>query len=196
MSAKAIKVCIQCGKNCTKDQFPKKQWKLEKPSCRLCTEFTKISPEESRQCHNCKVTYPRNSYGIHQWAKNAEAICPQCCKDLQKKVLSTLDSATYAGIKTLSDGSTVCEAHSMESCDVCMMDFTFVNNLTRDRTLLGRDLTDVETATRVRELTQDINSRVCIMDGQPVCTRTGLKLKCPCMQVREGTYSSLLLILI
>lgn len=186
MSATETKNCFQCGKNYTKDQFPKKQWKLEKPSCRLCAEFTKISPEESRQCRDCKVTYPRNSFDIHQWAKNAEARCPQCCKDLERKVLSSIDSGTFASDKTLPDGSLVCEAHSMESCDVCMMDFTFVNTLTRDRNLLGRELTEAETAARVRELTKDINSKVCIMDGQPVCKRTGLKLKCPCMQVREG----------
>ena len=146
----------------------------------------KISQENTRPCHECKAVLPRNQFDIHQWGKGAKALC-HCCRDaLGKKVL---DSIGTSKIKNLPDGTAVCFMHSLESCDICMMDFILPNQFARMRLALGRDLTEDEYAEQINASMADvhISRKICIMDGQPICPRSGCKLRCPCNEV---TYCS------
>jgi hypothetical protein len=181
------KVCIQCGKNCTKDQVTKKQWKKKQPSCRICTEFTAISAEDSRQCQKCKAVQPRIQFDIYQWGKGKKALCIGCCRGEMKDVIDAIQNGSFSKVNSLPDGTAVCAAHSLEFCDICKLDMTFPNQLARDRSALGRELTDAETRERMNDLTKDINQNICILDGKPVCPRTGRSLECTCRQV---TYCS------
>jgi len=102
------------------------------------------------------------------------------------KILDAIGTSKH---EELPDGTCVCVAHSLECCDICMMDFTLPNQFARKRRALGRDLTDEE-ANEVINVTQKdirISRKICIMDGQPVCPRSGRKLRCPCNEV---TYCS------
>jgi len=85
--------------------------------------------------------------------------------------------------------SAVCFTHSLEYCDICMMDMTLPNQLGRERKELGRDLTKDEYATQEATymVNMNINQKICIMDGKPICPGSGRKLMCPCHQV---TYCS------
>jgi len=71
------------------------------------------------------------------------------------------------------------------------MDFTLPNRFARKRAALGRDLTSAEYAEETKAFQNDnnmnINRKICILDGQPMCPRTGRKLRCPCNEV---TYCS------
>mmetsp|Transcript_14763 Transcript_14763/g.32075 ORF Transcript_14763/g.32075 Transcript_14763/m.32075 type:complete len:398 (-) Transcript_14763:157-1350(-) len=180
------KACIQCSKNCTKDQFPTKQWKREQPSCRLCAEFTNISEEKTRPCHQCKAVLPSIQFDIYQWGKGAKALC-HCCREVVGK--NIIDSIGTSKVKDLPDGTAVCFAHSLERCDICMMDFTLPNQFARKRKALGRDLTDDESTEQINASLADvhISRKICIMDGQSMCPRSGRKLRCPCDEV---TYCS------
>ena len=180
------KVCIQCSKDCTEDQFPTKQWKREKPSCRLCTELTNISEEKTRPCHQCKAVLPRIQFDIHQWGKGAKALC-HCCREVVGKKI--LDSFGTSEVKNLPDGTAVCFTHSLECCDICMMDFSLTNQFALKRNALGRDLTEDESTKVVNASLADvhINRKICIMDGKSMCPRSGRKLRCPCDEV---TYCS------
>mmetsp|Transcript_31241 Transcript_31241/g.93621 ORF Transcript_31241/g.93621 Transcript_31241/m.93621 type:complete len:376 (-) Transcript_31241:131-1258(-) len=179
------KICVQCNEDRAKDQYPKKQWKKERPLCRLCFEFTNISTDQTRQCHECKLVLPRVKFDIHQWGKGADALCHGCQEQVGAKILGSIGTGTT---KELPDGTVLC-SHSLESCDICMMDFTLPNQFARKRSALGRDLTTDETeeiSTQYLNL-QNINRKICIMDGQPMCPRSGRKLRCPCNEV---TYCS------
>jgi hypothetical protein len=68
-----------------------------------------------------------------------------------------------------------------------MMDFRLPNMFALKRAALGRDLSQAEYDKISNEFMGDINRKVCIMDGLPVCPRTGRKLRCPCNEV---TYCS------
>jgi hypothetical protein len=155
-------------------------------SCRLCTEFTKTSEDESRQCHQCEVVLPRIQFDIYQWGKGTNALC-HCCRDLHGE--KVLDSIGTSEVKDLPDGTAVCFAHSLECCDICLMDFTLPNQFARKRKALGRDLTEDETMEIINAFQEDmpINQKICIMDGQSMCPRSGRKLACPCQEV---TYCS------
>jgi hypothetical protein len=180
------KICVQCSENRAKDQFPKKQWKREHPLCRLCFELTNISEEQTRHCHECKLVLPRIQFDIYQWGKGADALCHGCRELVGQKII---DSIGTAEIKELPDGTILCFEHSLERCDICMMDFTLPNQFARKRTSLGRDLTNDETDELSRAQLEDmnINQKICIMDGQSMCPRSGRKLRCPCNEV---TYCS------
>lgn len=182
------KICIQCSKRCEKDQVPKKQWKKEHPLCRLCFEFTNISEEQIRRCKECKLVLPRNQYNIDQWGKGDEALCHGCRDLVGKQVLASIGTSE---VKDLPDGTSVCSEHSLECCDICMMDFTLPNQFARKRTSLGRDLTNDEYEEETRTFQEganiNISRKICIMDGQSMCPRTGRKLRCPCNEV---TYCS------
>lgn len=106
-----------------------------------------------------------------------------------KRILSSIGSGTVEKVKNLPDGTAVCSAHSLECCDICMMDFTLPNQFARDRYALGRDLTEDEVTERLDSAHEamNINQKICIMDGQSMCPRSGRKLGCPCKQV---TYCS------
>ena len=182
------KICNQCNEERAKDQFPEKQWKLEveeHPLCRLCYEYSK-SDEQTRLCRECKLVLPQTQFDIHQWRKGADALCHGCRDQLGEKILGSLGTAQT---KELSDGIMLCEPHSLERCDACMVDFTLPNQFARKRTSLGRDLTNDETEDISRAFMEDMNisKKICIMDGQPVCPRSGRKLRCPCNEV---TYCS------
>lgn len=187
---KKTKTCAQCSRECEKDQFPKKQWKERRPLCRLCFELTKISDEQTRQCKECTLVLPRSQYNIDQWGKGDEALCHGCRELLGQKILASFD--TTDDTKTLPDGTMVCLSHSLELCDACMMDFTLPNRFVRMRLLLGRDLTNAEYEEQIRVFQQEenipnSNRKICILDGQAVCPRSGRKLRCPCNEV---TYCS------
>jgi hypothetical protein len=182
------KVCIQCSKSCTLDQFTRKQWRRSQPSCRLCAAFTAISVEKSRQCNTCKVVVPRIQFNIHQWGKGTEALCHCCRNEEQEELLASIPSVGTNRVKNLPDGTTVCLAHSSEHCAICKMSFTLPNKFARERNALGRDLTEDET-TRIIEAdpANIIHRKICIMDGMAMCPRSGRKLRCPCNEV---TYCS------
>lgn len=186
---KQTKSCAQCNKQCEKDQFPKKEWKKEHPLCRLCFEFTHISDEQTRQCKDCALVLPRNQYSIYQWEKGEEALCHDCQEVLSRNAIASMDKPTK--IKNLPDGTSVCSLHSMELCDICMMDFTLPNRFARMRTLLGRDLSPSEYEEQTKLFQKDanmqVNRKICILDGQVMCPRSGFKLRCPCNEV---TYCS------
>ena len=182
--------CTQCRKNLDRVNFSKLQLRQTQPLCRFCEEFTKISDDMSRQCHDCKVILPRIQFDIKQWGRGDEALCHCCREELQKKVLDSINDPN-TGHKVLSDGTCVCVAHSLECCDICMMDFTLPNQITLKRTALGRDLlTDDETNEIIKHTQKGmrINKKICIMDGQSMCPRSGRKLRCVCDEV---TYCSL-----
>jgi hypothetical protein len=178
------KTCAQCSKKCEKDQFPKKQWKRVNPLCRLCFELTNISEEQTRKCKECKLVLPRNQYNIDQWGKGEEALCNGCRELIGQKILASIGTTES---KELPDGTHVCLTHSLELCDICMMDFTLPNRFARMRTSLGRDLTNDEYEEQTRVFQEDanihINRKICILDGQAMCPRSGRKLRCPCNQV-------------
>lgn len=182
------KICAQCSKECEKDQFPKKQWKRECPLCRLCFELTNISEEQTRKCKECKLVLPRNQYNIDQWGKGDEALCNGCREIFDQKILASIGTTES---KELPDGVIVCLTHCLERCDICMMDFTLPNRFARMRTSLGRDLTNDEYEEQTRAFQEGanihINRKICILDGQAVCPRSGRKLRCPCNEV---TYCS------
>jgi len=180
---KQTKICVQCNENREKDQFPKKQWKREHPLCRLCFEFTNISDEHTRQCRECEVVLPRIQFDIYQWGKGADALCHGCRDVVGEKIL---DSIGTKDTKEEPDGVVLC-SHSLERCDICMMDFTLPNQFARKRLALGRDLTTAETEDISTQHWGDINRKICIMDGQSMCPRSGRKLLCPCNEV---TYCS------
>ena len=185
------KSCAQCNQECEKDQFPKKQWKREKPLCRLCFELTNISKEQTRQCKECKVVLPRNQYNVDQWAKGDKALCHGCRELVGQQILASFGSSTESNMKQLPDGTCVCSRHYKELCDECMMDFTLPNQFARMRTSVGRDLTKDEYEEQTKVYMEDsnihINRKICIMDGQAICPRSGRKLRCPCNEV---TYCS------
>ena len=182
------KTCAQCKEAREKDQFPKKQWKREDALCRLCFELTIISDEMTRQCNTCKVEQPRTQYSIYQWDKGADALCHGCCESLTKKCLRSVGKTE---IKVRADDTTLCSRHDLERCDICMVDHTLPNMFARERAALGRDLTDSEYEAITVEYWADsgirINPKICILDGQPICSRSGRKLRCPCNEV---TYCS------
>lgn len=186
---KKTKTCAQCSKKCEKDQFPKKEWKREHPVCRLCFELTNISTEQTRQCKECNLVLPRNQYAVYQWQKGDDALCHGCRELVGNKILASLNDKTES--KELPDGTIVCSTHSLELCDICMMDFTLPNRFARMRTSLGRDLTSDEYEEQTRAFREDanihINRKICILDGQPICPRSGRKLRCSCNEV---TYCS------
>ncbi|KAL7525685.1 hypothetical protein ACHAWF_001463 [Thalassiosira exigua] len=188
------KACFQCGECREKDQFPKKQWKRGDPVCRLCFEYANVSDERKHRCRECKSVLPRIQFDMNQWAKGDDAQCHDCRDLLQDKIQDKiqheiLGTKELAGIKELSDGTALCSLHSRECCDVCMVDYTLPNQFARKRALLGRDLTNDE----VDEISQafwegaNVSRKICIMDGQPMCPRSGRKLRCPCNEV---TYCS------
>jgi hypothetical protein len=181
------KTCAQCKESREKDQFPKKQWKREDALCRVCFEMTKISDEISRICKGCRVDKHRNEYNIHQWEKGADALCHECRENLMGECLSSIGTSK---IKHVEDGVCLCP-HDKEFCDICMVDYTLMNDFARKRAELGRDLTDTEneavTSDFMKAANIHINSKICIMDGLPVCPRSGRKLRCPCGEV---TYCS------
>lgn len=191
-----MRACVQCKNFCYKDQLPKKQWKKKNPLCRLCFELTNISEEQTRQCRECKLVKPRTQYDIYQWGKGDEALCGNCREQVGGQILASL--GTMKESNELSDGTVVC-SHSLECCDICMMDFTLLNQFARKRTLLGRDLTndECEDETKAYQVGANIhiNRKICIMDGQSwrakgqvvMCPRSGRKLRCPCDEV---TYCS------
>ena len=182
--------CIQCMKNFDRKGFSKIQLRQTEPLCRFCEEFTKISEEMSRQCHDCKVILPRIQFDIKQWGRSDKALC-HCCRELlQKKILGSIGDPNTEH-KVLSDDTCVCVAHSLECCDICMMDFTLPNQFALKRKALGRDLTDDENNKIIKKTQKGmrINKKICIMDGQPICPRLpGRKLRCACDEV---TYCSL-----
>ncbi len=199
------KDCGQCHKKCTRNEFSHKQWRTKShPSCRRCSEYSKISKDTSRKCRDCKFELPRTKFAIHQWGKGDEARCYACAEKLGHKILSSINmdgggDDDHLGIgmgmnktKELTDGTIVCGAHSKESCDICMMDFTLTNDYQRKRNELGRDeLTPEETEQVSKDFFEAANIRirkkVCIMDGHPVCPRSNRVLGCEC---REVTYCS------
>jgi len=181
--------CIQCNKNLDRVNFSKLQLRQMQPLCRFCEEFTKVSDDMSRQCHDCKVILPRIQFDIKQWGRGDMALCHGCRDLLGKKVIDSFDD-TKTRHKELPDGTCVCLAHSLECCDICMMDFTLPNQFALKRKALGRDLlTDDETNEIINSTQKDmrINKKMCIMDGQSMCPRSGRKLRCVCDEV---TYCS------
>lgn len=192
--APLTKICARCKESREKDQFPKKEWKREDALCRLCFEYEIISDELTRQCKDCKLDLPRSQYNIHQWEKGEDALCHGCRELFTKKFIESI--GTTEKIQHLQDdglqddGVCFC-SHSLERCDICMVDYTLLNKLARKRAILGRDLTDDEHEAIIAEYWKEedihINSKICIMDGQSMCPRTGRKLRCPCNEV---TYCS------
>eukprot|EP00985_Skeletonema_marinoi_P005686 scaffold2468_cov133-Skeletonema_marinoi.AAC.8 len=181
------KTCAQCKESRGKDQYPKKEWKREDALCRVCFEYAIISDELTRQCHDCKLDLPRSQYNIHQWDKGSDALCHGCREALTKKCIESIGTST---VTTQQDDTCLC-SHSLERCAICMVDYTLLNKFARKRASLGRDLTDDEneaiTAEFMKESGIHINSKICIMDGQSMCPRSGRKLRCPCNEV---TYCS------
>ncbi len=188
-SDQATKVCSECNKIGTKDEFAKKQWKKSNPKCRICAEYTKISQDKSRVCSRCQVDQPRFDFSIHQWGKMDKAMCHTCCDTVSNECLQNM--GTNSAVKELPDGTSVCDAHSLESCDVCMMDFTLPNKFAIKKNELGRNLTQSEYDEVAEESYKAmgiyINHKMCIMDGLPECPRSGKKMRCPCHEV---TYCS------
>ena len=182
------KACSQCHKKCPVEGFAKKQWKKPNPSCRLCAEFTNISQDTSRTCHECHLDLPRMQYDIYQWGKGNKALCHSCRDAVGQKMLDSIDEVKAT--TELPDGTIVCR-HSLECCDVCMMDFTLPNQFARKRNEFGRDLKEEE----YNQVTQEwksqndvhISRKICILDGRAVCPRSSKKLRCPCNEV---TYCS------
>lgn len=184
------KLCSQCEKEFTKDQFAAKQWKKANPSCRLCGEYTKHSPAKDRTCDKCRVTKPRIEFDVYQWSKGEKAMCHPCRDKFADKCLSKLDDTT-SQTKQLPDQTMVCSHHSKELCDICMMDFTLPNQFQRKRNALGRELSQKETDEATKEWQSSngiyVSKKICIMDGKAVCPRNSRKLRCPCEEV---TYCS------
>lgn len=179
------KICSQCNKECVKDQFPEKERESLDGICRLCFEYSKKSNELTRQCQECKLVLPRMQFDIYQWRKGANAsLCHGCRDQTTEKIRGSFGTRST---KELSDGIFVCERHSLERCDVCMMDFTLPNQFARNRTSLGRDLTNDEYEEISKAFMPNTSKKICIMDGQPMCPRSGRKLRCPCNEV---TYCS------
>lgn len=179
------KICSQCNKECVKDQFPEKERESLDGVCRLCFEYSKKSNELTRQCQECKLVLPRMQFDIYQWRKGANAsLCHGCRDQTTEKIRGSFGTRST---KELSDGIFVCERHSLERCDVCMMDFTLPNQFARNRTSLGRDLTNDEYEEISKAFMPNTSKKICIMDGQPMCPRSGRKLRCPCNEV---TYCS------
>ena len=180
------KACTQCNKKCTQDQFARKQWKKENPSCRLCAEFTNICQDKSRQCHQCQLTLPRFEFDIHQWGKGSKALCHSCRDASTRKAFNSIGTTKH---KELADGTCVCSLHSLEHCDICMISFTLPNQFARMRNALGRDLTDKEYKDVIKKdmMGITINRKICILDGQAMCPRNSKKMRCPCNEV---TYCS------
>lgn len=180
--------CIQCDKTLARDQFPQKQWGRDRPRCRVCYEFTKASPDTTRRCRECREVLPRQEFAMHQWSKGAEALCHGCRDKVAGDILGSIGKTE---VKNLPDDVCVCDAHSLEYCDVCMVDYTLPNRFARKRAALGRELTqdefEAETKAWQGESNVKINKKICIMDGLPVCPRSGRKLRCPCQEV---TYCS------
>lgn len=187
--AEKTKACNQCKKQCTKFQFAKKQWKKANRSCRLCAEYTQLSQETSRSCNDCHIVFPRTQFDIYQWGKGDNALCHSCRDALGVKILDSIGDGSTDQHTQLSDGTCVCTAHSLECCDICMMDFTLPNQFTIHKNAVGRNLTEQETNDIIAESTKDIriSRKICILDGQPVCPRSGEKMRCPCNEV---TYCS------
>lgn len=193
-SAPLTKICVQCQESLEKDQFPKKQWKREDSLCRVCFEMTMISDEMTRICMGCKVDHPRNQYNIHQWQKGPDALCHDCRGKLTNECLDSIDNLLDSNFTTdkkyVEDDVCLCR-HDKEFCDICKVDYTLMNDFARKRAQLGRDLTPAEnesiTAEYMKNANIQINRKICIMDGLPVCPRSGRKLRCPCGEV---TYCS------
>ena len=190
------KICSQCKENREKDQFPKKEWKRKEDDrlCRLCYEFSVISDEMTRKCRECDRIQPRDKYNIHQWEKGADALCMSCVDKSTGKVLARaealIDGSAPVRDKHNPDGTSFCK-HDLEFCEICCVDFSLQNKGARMRTSLGRDLTaeehDALFDEHMKQADLRIHSKVCIMDGLPMCPRSGRKLRCPCNEV---TYCS------
>eukprot|EP00979_Chaetoceros_neogracilis_P004629 scaffold798_cov268-Chaetoceros_neogracile.AAC.5 len=182
------KSCDQCRKKCDEGQFPKKEWKRERPLCRLCFELTNISKEQTRKCRECKLVNPRNQYNVDQWGKGDKALCNGCRATYEQKIFASIGTTEA---KELPDGALVCSTHSLELCDICMVDHSLTNRFARMKTSLGRDLTSDECEEVSKGYWEDsdihINRKMCILDGQAMCPRSGRKLRCAC---NEATYCS------
>jgi len=184
------KVCSQCNGQFEKDQFSCRQWKTTADrSCRLCSEYTKLSPDMTRVCSKCRRGLPRTDFDIYQWGRGDDAMCHPCRDSFGEKVLSSIGDPSTNKSKELPDGTCVCFQHSLECCDICMMDFTLMNEFARKRNVVGRELTkdEVDAITEENMKGVRISRKICIMDGQAVCPRQSKKLRCPCNEV---TYCS------
>mmetsp|Transcript_24478 Transcript_24478/g.34158 ORF Transcript_24478/g.34158 Transcript_24478/m.34158 type:complete len:116 (-) Transcript_24478:386-733(-) len=110
-----------------------------------------------------------------------KALCHSCRDSMGQKILNSIDEDKET--KELPDGTIVCR-HSLECCDVCMMDFTLPNQFARKRNELGnqRDLIEEENDQVTKEWQSlndvHINRKICIMDGHAVCPRSSKKLRC------------------
>jgi hypothetical protein len=108
-------------------------------------------------------------------------MCIECCDRLSAAAISSLG---LHSCETLSEGITVCSLHKRETCDSCMMDYSLINSMHRDELKLGRKLSETEWLEKTKKSIEGlINPDVCILDGQPICKRTGEKLKCACREV-------------
>uniref|UniRef100_A0A7S3Q0B8 MYND-type domain-containing protein n=1 Tax=Chaetoceros debilis TaxID=122233 RepID=A0A7S3Q0B8_9STRA len=200
------KECSQCHKEFPRNGFSNKQWRdatKKSPTCRLCAEYTKISDEKSRPCYDCNCNLPRKEFAIFQWSKGVEARCHSCTDKLSRKVLNSIKltadgkiapdkkDGSDSTLRERPDGILVC-AHSLECCDICMVDYTLMNDYTRKRTQLGRqELTqeecDAVAKRNMKGSNVRISKKICIMDGLAICPRSSKKMRCPCDEV---TYCS------
>lgn len=155
------KECSDCHKSVSKNQCPRKEWKKVNCVCRICYEYQRSSDSLTRVCHQCRNEFPKHKFKLFQWEKGNDALCLECDIELQSRIISSI------GVKketTINDqGNTVCRIHSLEVCNLCMMDLSFLNTTEIPRV--------------------DVNKKICVMDGHPVCPRLGIKFRCNCEEV-------------
>ena len=113
-------------------------------------------------------------------------MCDSCCVNFETAFHDKLATSGLSETETRDDGIAVCAGHKLEHCDICMVSFTLPNDVHRETQRLGRELTESERAS-IWNRDCPIVRDVCILDGQPMCKRTGKKLKCAC---RDVTYCS------
>ena len=97
----------------------------------MCFEYEIISDELTRQCKECKLDLPRSQHNIHEWETGEDALCHGCRELLCKKCIESICT---------TEKMLFC-SHSLERCDICMVDYTLLNKFACKS---HRDLTDDE----------------------------------------------------
>lgn len=189
MEPNETKICFQCKKECSHNQFKKKERSKSNPTCRTCMSYSSVTTKLERPCSKCLIILPRDKFSVHQWINTEESlICIDCGNQLQRTCLNNVKNSKGDRIKTRADGSLVCSNHDLESCNICMLDFINPNKIILRQKQLGRYVTSDELMEMyINDPTNIVDDNLCILDGTPVCARTGKKLRCPCQTV---TYCS------
>ncbi len=109
----------------------------------MCFEYEIITDELTRQVQRMQVgstaylplDLPRSQYNINQWGKGEDALCHGCRELLCKKCIESI------GTTEKIQHQQVCFcSHCLERCEICMVDYTLLNNARKSH----RDLTDDE----------------------------------------------------